>query len=156
MEDHNEAVISRLQGIEDVLRKQLGIQEEGLRRVSCPNESDAAVEALEPFLATMESEKRVLVFGFNAVAALAATSAVERGQDTERFAVVGQNLTAEIRKELRRPDSRLIGTVTYHPERYGAGIMELVRKILNGEPVGPSHFTRHEWIPASRLAADFG
>lgn len=152
MQDHNDAVISRLQGIEDSIRKRLGIQQDRIRRVSCPNDLDAATLELEPQLDTLDPEARVLIFGFNAVATIAAYTSVRARDDRERFAVVGQNLSADIRKELHRPDSRLIGSVTYHPEEYGPKIMEIVRSILNNEPVGPSTFTTHEWVPASRLS----
>ena len=152
MQDHNDAVISRLQGIEDSIRKRLGIQEDRIRRVSCPNDLDAAILELEPQLDTLDPGTRVLIFGFNAVATIAAYTSVHARDDRERFAVVGQNLSADIRKELHRPDSRLVGSVTYHPEEYGPQIMEIVRSILNNEPVGPSTFTTHEWVPASRLS----
>lgn len=152
MQDHNDAVISRLQGIEDSLRNRLGIQEDLIRRVSCPNDLDAATAALSPQLDTLDADARVLIFGFNAVATIAAYTSVHERDERERFAVVGQNLSADIRKELHRPDSRLIGSVTYHPEEYGPNIMEIVRSILNNEPVGPSTFTPHEWVPASRLS----
>ena len=155
MEDHNEAVISRMQGIEDSLRKRLGMQDDRIRRVSCPNETDAATRVLERELATIDGRTFALIFGFNAVATVAACKAVNGRGDRDRVGIVGQNLSMEIRKELRKPDTRLIGSVTYHPEQYGTGIMDVVRSILAGEPVGPSTFIEHDWVPASRLTRMF-
>ena len=152
MQDHNDAVISRLQGIEDSLRKRLGIREDRILRVSCRNDLAAARRELAPQLDRFDEESRILIFGFNSVATIAAYTSLQGRGDRSRFAVVGQNVSSEIRKELRRPDSRLIGSVSYHPEEYGPAIMTIVRSILNGEPVGPSYFTAHEWVPASRLA----
>lgn len=155
MEDHNQAVISRLQGIEDSLHRRLGMHEDRIRRVTSVNELGAARALLEQELGAVDAEAHVLVFGFNLVATVAAYTAVQGRDDRERFAVVGQNLSAEVRKELRRPDTRLIGSVTYHPEQYGPRIMEIVRAVLNDEPTGPSYFAEHEWIPASRLTTLF-
>ena len=155
MEDHNEAVISRMQGIEDSLRKRLGMHDERLRRVSCPNEIETATRVIERELATIDGQSCALIFGFNAVATVAAYRAVNGRADRERFGVVGQNLSMEIRKELRRSDTRLVGSVTYHPEQYGPRIMEIVRSILGGDPVGPGTFVEHEWVPAARLTRLF-
>jgi ABC-type sugar transport system substrate-binding protein len=156
MQDHNEGVISRLQGIEDCLRRRLGIDDDQIQRVSCPNKLDEAMRELRPRLEALDAERCVMIFGFNAVATIAAYRSVEGRNDRENFAVVGQNLSTEIRQELHRPGSRLIGSVTYHPEQYGTEIMRVVRSILNGEPIGPSYFTRHEWIPASWVANIYG
>ncbi len=66
----------------------------------------------------------------------------ERGLD-ESMAVMGQNAEPEVRDELRRHDSRIIGSVAYFPEKYGKAIIALARKALSGGAPPSVVFTRH-------------
>ena len=48
---------------------------------------------------------------------------------------MGQNAAPEGRAELREPGTRLIGSVAYFPEKYGAEILALALDILHRRPV---------------------
>ena len=52
----------------------------------------------------------------------------------------------ELEAEMRRPDTPLIGSVAYFPEKYGSKILPLVLKCLNGEPVPPASYAEHKLI----------
>ena len=151
IEDNIQGVGNRLQGIEDVLKKNLSLDKGHIRRITCPNELEEASVKIEEMLDKMPGNDPVLVFGFNSVVTMAAVAAVDGRPDRARYAIVGQNLPTELKKELRKPDTRLIGTVNYHPESYGTEIMDIVRRLLNGEPVQPNCFAAHEWVSASRM-----
>jgi ribose transport system substrate-binding protein len=156
MAAHNKAVVSRLQGIEDQLHRRLSVDDDRILRITTENELGEAISVLRTELDRLPPDERVLIFGFNAVASYACAVVINDRADRDRFAIVGQNVTYEIKRELIRPDTRFVGTVNYQPELYGPRIMDLVRSILNGESVGHSHFTNHEWVPASRLTSVFG
>jgi ribose transport system substrate-binding protein len=66
----------------------------------------------------------------------------ERGL-TESSAVMGQNAEPEVRAELRRAHSKMIGSVAYFPEKYGKGIVALAWKILSGAAPASVVFTKH-------------
>ena len=55
-----------------------------------------------------------------------------------------QNAALEARAELRRPESRLIGSVAYFPERYGEDVIPLCLNILQRKPVPPAVFVKHQ------------
>ena len=64
--------------------------------------------------------RRVLVGAINDPSALGALRAFQEAGRTEACAVMGQNASPEGREELREPGTRLIGSVAYFPEKYGA------------------------------------
>jgi ribose transport system substrate-binding protein len=90
--------------------------------------------------------KRTLIGCVNDVCALAALHAFEEADAGDRFAVVGQNAIRETRNELRRPGTRLIGTVAYFPERYGDAIIPLALGLLQKKAVPNTVFVRHQLI----------
>ncbi|MEJ7708342.1 MAG: hypothetical protein WKF84_00395 [Pyrinomonadaceae bacterium] len=61
-------------------------------------------------------------------------------------AVMGQNAIRDAREELRRPGTRLIGSVGYFPERYGEELIPLALTMLQKKPVPPAIFVKHQLI----------
>ncbi len=90
--------------------------------------------------------RRTLIGTVNDVCALAALRAFEEAGASERCAVVGQNAIRETRNELRRPGTRLIGTVAYFPERYGDELISLALGILQNRSVPSTVFVKHQLI----------
>ena len=62
---------------------------------------------------------------------------VSRGRSRGTCAIVGQNAEPDARAELRQPQSPLIGSAGYFPERYGAGLIRLAIDILANKPLPP-------------------
>ena len=90
--------------------------------------------------------KRRLVGAVNDVAALAALAAFEEAGVSEHCAVMGQNGIREARRELRRPGTRLVGTVAFFPERYGDDLLPLALTVLQGKAVPPAVFVKHQLL----------
>jgi len=61
-------------------------------------------------------------------------------------AVMGQNALRAARAELRRPGTRLIGSVAYFPERYGDELIPLALNILRQKPVPAAIFVKHQLL----------
>jgi ribose transport system substrate-binding protein len=59
---------------------------------------------------------------------------------------MGQNASPEGRDELRQPDTRLIGSVAYFPEKYGPEIVSVALDILHRRPVPPAVFVKHQLV----------
>ena len=59
---------------------------------------------------------------------------------------MGQNASPEGRAELRQPGTRLIGSVAYFPEKYGAEIVAVALDILHRRPVPPAVFVKHQLV----------
>ncbi len=90
--------------------------------------------------------RRTAVCAVNDVCALAAVRAFEEAGRSGQVAVMGQNAISEARAELRRPGTRLIGSVAYFPERYGDELITLALSTLRKKPVPSTVFVKHQLI----------
>jgi ribose transport system substrate-binding protein len=90
--------------------------------------------------------RRVLVGAINDASALGALRAFEEAGRSDCCAVMAHNASPEGRAELRRPHTRLLGSVAFFPERYGAGLIRLSIDILQQRPVQPAVFVEHKLI----------
>ena len=90
--------------------------------------------------------QRMLVGALNDLSALGALSAFREAGRSENCAVMGQNGIREARAELRRPHTRLIGTVAYFPERYGEAMLPLALSLMTRKHVPPAVYTKHRTL----------
>jgi ribose transport system substrate-binding protein len=92
------------------------------------------------------SARRTLVMAVNDPSALGALRAFEEAGRSQLCAVMGQNAVREAREELRRPGTRLIGSVAYFPERYGDELIPLALSILQKKTVPSAVFINHQLV----------
>lgn len=102
-------------------------------------------EAVRKHLRTSRS-RRLLVGAINDPSAIGALRAFQEAGRAESCAIMGQNASPEGRAELRKPASRLVGSVAYFPEKYGAAIVGVALDILHHRPVPPAVFVKHELV----------
>lgn len=95
--------------------------------------------------------RRVLVGAANDPSALGALRAFQEAGRMEHCAIVGQNAEPQGRAELRKPNTRLIGSVAYFPEKYGARIIRLALDILEHKPTPPAVFMKHQLVTAENV-----
>jgi ribose transport system substrate-binding protein len=95
--------------------------------------------------------RRVLLSAINDPSVIGALRAFEETGRAANCAAVGHNASSEGRIELRRPDTRLIGSVGYFPETYGPGIISLALEILKQAPAPPAVFTRHQLVTPANV-----
>ena len=105
----------------------------------------ATLEAVRRHLRTCRS-KHILVGAANDPSALGALRAFQESGRTSDCAIVGQNAEPEARIELREPNTRLIGSVAYSPEKYGQQLIRLALDILERKPAPPAVFVKHQLI----------
>ena len=106
---------------------------------------DATLDTIRKHLRRRKT-KRVLIGAVNDSTALAALQAFREMGLEEESAIVGQDASIEARRELRRPSTRLIGSVAYFPENYGPQLIRLALEILEKKHVSPAVFTQHELV----------
>lgn len=90
--------------------------------------------------------KHILVGAANDSSALGALRAFQEAGRANDCAIVGQNAESEARAEMRTPNTRLVASVAYFPEKYGDGLIRLALDILGGKAVPPALFTTHQII----------
>jgi ribose transport system substrate-binding protein len=102
-------------------------------------------EIMRRYLRTSRS-RRFLIGAINDPSALGALRAMHEAGRSEICAVMGQNASPEGRAELRQPNTRLIGSVAYFPEKYGAEIVAVALDILHRRAVPPAVFVKHQLV----------
>lgn len=90
--------------------------------------------------------KHVLIGALNDPSCLGALQAFEEAGRGSNCIAIGQNASIEARREMRRPGSRLIGSVAYFPERYGEAVLSLALDKVQGKEIPPATFVRHQLI----------
>jgi ribose transport system substrate-binding protein len=88
----------------------------------------------------------ILIGAINDPSALGALRAMQEAGRVANCAIMGQNASPEGREELRQPGTRLIGSVAYFPEKYGAEIVAVALDILNRRAVPPAVFVKHQLV----------
>ena len=106
---------------------------------------EQVLETMRQFLRRARA-KRTLIGTVNDVCALAALRAFEEVGATDKIAIASQNCLPEVRAELRRPNTPLIGTVAYFPELYGEEIIPLALGILAKKTLAPAVFVKHQLV----------
>lgn len=112
---------------------------------------DMSLEAVARHLRKSKATKILVsaIFDPSALGALQAFKDTDRLQDC---AIVGQNGSIEARLQMRKRDSRLIGSVAYFPERYGEQLIALALDMLTQRvPVPNAVFIKHQLITPSNL-----
>lgn len=87
--------------------------------------------------------RNVLFIGINAHSAVGALEAAEVLGRHPCTAVVSQNVSRRIRRELRTRNPMLIGGVDYFPHIYGDRVLQTALSILQGHSVAPATYTEH-------------
>lgn len=136
----------RITGFVDGLRAELpSIANVPVAHLNGRGDFEQVLEILRQYLRRAPA-KRTLIGTVNDVCALAALRAFDEAGASERCAVVGQNAILDARNELRRPGTRLVGTVAYFPERYGDEIIPLALSILQKKVAPSTVFVKHQLI----------
>ena len=136
----------RLAGLIDGLRTELpGALEIPTVRLNGRGNFEQVLNELRKFL-RRSGKRRTLVGTVNDICALAALRAFEEAGALQQVAVMGQNALREARDELRRPGTRLVGSVAYFPERYGEDLISLALGILEKKQVPSTVFSKHQLL----------
>jgi ribose transport system substrate-binding protein len=100
---------------------------------------------------------RILVSAIFDPSALGALQAFKDADRLQDCAIVGQNGSIEARLQMRKPNSRLIGSVAYFPERYGEQLVALALDILTQRTQVPNAvFIKHQLITPNNLQQHYG
>ena len=137
---------SRLTGILDGIREMAPpLAHARVTRLNSNGRFNRALEVVRKHLRQTRS-RRILVGAINDPSALGALMAFEEAGMKQSCLIIGQNASLEARVEMRRPDTRLTGSVAYFPERYGSQLIQLALNILENRQVPPAVFVNHQLI----------
>lgn len=120
-------------------------------RLDSAGEFATAVEAVRRHLRRNFNRRRVVIGAVNDTSALGALRAFEEAGRLKDCIAVSHNADLDARLEMRRPQTRLAGSVGFFPERYGAGLIRLAADLLARKPVPPSVFITHHLITPANV-----
>ena len=136
----------RLAGFVDGLRREMPkISEIPLARLNGRGGFEQVLDVMRKYL-RRRGQPRTLVGTVNDICALATLRAFEEAGVAQQCAVMGQNALQAARAELRRPGTRLVGSVAYFPERYGEELIPLALNILRQRPAPATIFVKHQLL----------
>lgn len=139
----------RLSGVQSVLRK-------GLVGEWQTTHLEARGEFLRSFEMTRKHlqfavKRRTLLAGVNDYSVLGALRAFEEFGRNNLCWAVGLGGVPEARRELRLPNTRLVGTVGFFPEHYGSSILDLALEMLQRKSVAPATYAQAQLITPENL-----
>jgi ribose transport system substrate-binding protein len=140
----------RMEGMERGIHELLG--EHGFRAIHVNGDGhfEGALRVVRRHLRFGGSNK-TLVAAINDPSALGALRAFEEAGLLNECAVFGQGGSVDARAELRRPGTRLIGTVAYFPENYGPELMALAAGILGNKPTPNAVLIGHRMLTPANV-----
>lgn len=100
---------------------------------------------------TKNKHRRILVSAINDPSALGALEAFREAGRLQHCAIVGQNASSDALHEMSRPNTRLVGSVGYFPEKYGEQLIALARQLLAHKPVPQAVFVKHHMVTPGNL-----
>jgi ribose transport system substrate-binding protein len=143
---------ARLTGAVEGIREVLGdVPESKIIHLDGLAHREASRLACAEVFSSLPAKSRVLISSFNDVSAVGALQAVCAAKHEKRAAIVGQNGTAESRAELLLPQSALIASVAYFPEKYGEKLIRLASAVLAHEKTPLAVYTDHVLLDHSNV-----
>jgi ribose transport system substrate-binding protein len=142
---------SRLTGVLAGIREILpNIPDQRVRFINGNGRFENSLSVTRRYLQHLKA-KHVLIAALNDPSCLGALQAFEEAGRSANCLAVGQNSSIEARREMRRPGSRMMGSVAYFPERYGEAVMTLALDKLQGKLIPPATFVRHQLITSDNV-----
>lgn len=140
----DELLLLERQSLGSVPHLRMSSAESALRRGLSGNWRTTHLESRGEFVRAFEltrkhlqmvSQRRTLLVGTNDLSVLGALRAFEEAGRSNLCLAAGFGGIPEARRELRLPNTRLIGTVAFFPERYGERLLKLAMDILHHREV---------------------
>ena len=119
--------------------------------IDCGNTTAVSQAGVAQALQSLPDSQHIAIISFNDEAAFGALQAARQANRETDVVIVGQGADRLVRGEIRDPQSRLIGSTAYMPERYGEKLIDLALKILRGESVPPAVYMNHVFINADNI-----
>jgi ribose transport system substrate-binding protein len=134
----NENTLARMFGQLEALREWVDAPDDRVLQVAIRPIRSESRAAVADVLAAGPDDRRIVVLCTNDECALGAADALRAAGRAGDAVVVGQGGDADGRDALRDPESPIVATVAFHPERYGERLIPYALDILEGRPVPPA------------------
>ncbi len=143
---------SRIKGQIDGFREIVGeISPDRMIHRDSGNTTSVSETQMLQILQELPDAHRLPVICFNDDASIGAVDAARKVHRLQDVLVIGQGADRRMREELRKANSRIVGSTSFHPELYGEKLIDLALHILKGEPVPPAVYMEYTFINAANV-----
>ena len=125
--------------------------EDDVVRLDGKNTLEDSRLAIQNVMASLSGDEAIGVGTVNDASGVGALRAIQEAGREDSFLIASQTATAEGRAEICGGSEVLFGSVGYFPENYGAQLIELVKKIRDGEEVEPEQYVKIDWVDADNI-----
>lgn len=138
---------ARLRGEREGLEAVIGnIDETKVKHLDSKNTLEKARDLIADTLTTLPDAHHIAVVCINDDTALGALAAAEAAGRKNDLAVVAVGADDRAREEMRRSGSRLVGSTSSSPEKYGEKIIPTLLKMMNHQTVPSAVYIDHVFI----------
>jgi ribose transport system substrate-binding protein len=155
IEEAGQLVQSRITGAFQGVKTRLpNLPVESFVRIDGRGLREKSYKVMLDFLNRHPKDKHILVAAANDTSAMGAIEAVRELGREKHVVVVGQDCVEEMLREMERPNSPAIGSISHEVQVYGPKLIDLGLALLRGETVPPYNYVEHRVVTPD-LAARF-
>ncbi len=144
---------ARMKGQRDGLESVVGkIPEAKVKHLDSKNTLEEARKLISDTLTTLPSAHHIAIVCINDDTAAGAIAAAEAANRKKDIAVVAVDASERGREQILKPDSPQIGSTASFPENYGAKIMPVLLKALQGGKLPAQFYTNHVFLTKDNIA----
>jgi ribose transport system substrate-binding protein len=137
---------SRLTGVLTAIREAIaGVADHQVQHLDGRGTFGSSLRAVQRYIQSSRSQ-RVVIAGANDASVLGGLRAFHEAGRLSHCIAVGLGGSYEARMELRRADTRLLGSIGFFPEKYGAHLIRLAADLFHAESVCPTNYAPHRLI----------
>ena len=143
---------ARLDGQIDGLRETLGtLPPETIICEDCGVTREDTIEVIRRLLERYPRDRHIVLIAVaDHIVAIGLETARQQRREQDVVAV-SQGADRQIRREMRRPNTRVVGAASFRPEKYGEGLISLACAILSGEPTPPAVYLKHDFVTPENI-----
>ena len=137
---------SRLTGVLTAIRESIAaVADHQIKHLDGRGTFGSSLRAVQKYIQSSRSQ-RVVIAGANDASVIGGLRAFNEAGRLSHCIAVGLGGSYEGRMELRRPNTRLLGSVGFFPEKYGARLIRLAADLFLARSVSPALYTPHKLI----------
>ncbi|HET7105077.1 MAG TPA: substrate-binding domain-containing protein [Terracidiphilus sp.] len=142
---------SRLTGVLTAIQERIaGIADHQIKHLDGRGTFGSSLRAVQKYIQGNRAQ-RVVIAGANDASVIGALRAFNEAGRLPHCIAVGLGGSYEARMELRRTNTRLLGTVGFFPEKYGASLIRLATDLFHAKSVSPAIYTPHKLITSQTV-----
>jgi ribose transport system substrate-binding protein len=142
---------ARMSGVQEGIERRLGqIPRTQVERMIGGGDREHAARTVAHILEKRPRSRRILVSAFSDEGAFGARDAIIRAGRAENAAIVGHGGTVDDAEAASDTESPFIGSVAFHPERFGPALVDLASQMSRGETLPAAVHVPHEFVRNGR------